>query len=140
MTRKIKDDLVWIVRCNSKRDYEVSYPGSCKFWRCSYHVNTKNFVITCTWSIKLILLCNLFFIDVILLLSVWVVLYLIEIYWFSKRLWQLRYASDDSNHLLDTLNFKNFRMSFSFLHNCRNSKSNKAFLYLKSNFSNSKLS
>ena len=63
-------------------------------------------------------------------------LYLIGISWFNKRLWQLRYASDDSNRLLVTLNCKNFGMSFSFFHNCKNSKSSKAFLYLKSNFSN----
>ena len=30
----------------------------------------------------------------------------------------LRYASDDSNRLLATLNCNNFEMSFSFLHDC----------------------
>ena len=72
----------------------------------------------------------------LLLLSTRIVLYLIDISWLSKRLWQLRYASDDSDCLLATSNYKNFGMRFSFLHDCKNSKSSKAFLYLKSNFPN----
>ena len=72
-------------------------------------------------------------------LSVRIVLYLVENSWFNKRLCQLRYASDDSKRLLATSNCKDFGISFSFLHDCRNSKSSKGFLYLKLNFSNSEL-
>ena len=79
---------------------------------------------------------ELFFIDVILLLSARIDLCLIDISWFNKGFWQLRYASDDSNRLLATWNCKNFGMSYSFSHDCENSKSSKAFLYLKSDLSN----
>ena len=142
MTWNIKNHLIWIVRCY-RVVIKVIQKEIMKFLTLVLAnfvdvliIRHQEFCNNMRIIYKLISLYKLFFTDVILLLTARIVLYLIDISWFNKRFWQLRYASDDSNCLLATLNCKNFGISFSFLHDCKNSKSSKAFLYLKSNFSN----